>query len=548
MPPLLIIGIDAACFNVLDPYLERGQLPALASIAERGVRAILRSTVPPLTPAAWSTILTGVNPGKHGVIDFAQWDCASGQLVLTRGGSRLYPTVFELLSKRDRTTGLYNVPYTYPPPPINGFVVSGMDAPGFEGHVHPASEEAGLLAKFSTSALDPFPYRGGIDGYEVERVEAELDRKTDAFIYLCERYAPEAAFINYQQMDVIQHFFWRSRGAGAHVSPPVPDLFDHVLMHIDNAVARLLDIWGEGANVLVVSDHGAAPCDYCFDPSKFLAEQGFCVLGDAPRAQPSSAATRLWASLPSGLRNAVRRAVRHRPLGARLLGMLQRHKAPEDLDSVIWEQTRAFSSSRAVAVYVNERGRQPHGVVPPEQTDAVVAEVAEALLELRTPNANTPIFAPEGLFRRDEVYEGESLHCMPDLVGVPREDRVAVLPHGLRGKALAEVGECDVLWEAGHTLQGLFMAAGPDFRSGELPEASVCDIAPTVLYALDEAVPEYMDGAVLEAAFRPELLARRPVQYTEEPPELRGETGADGYTAAERERVEERLKSLGYMG
>jgi len=545
---LLIIGIDAACFDVLDPYLEGGRLPALAGIAERGVRAVLRSTVPPLTPAAWSTILTGVNPGKHGVIDFAQWDRASGQLVLTRGGSRLYPTVFELLSKRDRTTGLYNVPYTYPPPPINGFVVSGLDAPSWRGHVHPASEEKKMLAKFSVAALDPSLYIGNIDGYDVGRVDAEVHRKTDAFIYLCEKYTPDAAFISYQQLDVVQHFFWHSRSIRAKISRPTTELFDHVLAEIDSAVARLLGIWGEEANIFVLSDHGAAQCDYYFDPNRFLVERGLCVLEDAARTPRRRLVPRLWASLPARVRNAVRRAVGRRAVGVKLREALHGHGSHPTLDAIVWERTRAFSCGRAAVVHINQSGRDPHGIVPPQHVDGLLDEIADALLELRTPDTDSPVFGADGVFKREELYEGESLQRMPDLVAVPAQDRVAILPHDLPGHALAAPGYGEGLWEAGHTLQGLFMAAGPDFRSGELPEASVCDIAPTMLYALDEAVPEYMDGAVLEAAFRPELLARRPVQYSEEPPALRGETGADAYTAAERERVEERLKSLGYMG
>jgi predicted AlkP superfamily phosphohydrolase/phosphomutase len=72
MGPTLLIGLDGATFTILDPYAQRGVMPFLGELMERGTRASLRSVMPPLTPPAWTSLMTGKHPGQHGVFDFFQ--------------------------------------------------------------------------------------------------------------------------------------------------------------------------------------------------------------------------------------------------------------------------------------------------------------------------------------------------------------------------------------------------------------------------------------------------------------------------------------------
>ena len=71
-PALTVIGLDSATFDVVDPLVEGGDLPNLARLLERGASGVLRSTTHPLTPHAWSTMVTGVNAGRHGIWDFTE--------------------------------------------------------------------------------------------------------------------------------------------------------------------------------------------------------------------------------------------------------------------------------------------------------------------------------------------------------------------------------------------------------------------------------------------------------------------------------------------
>ncbi len=77
---VLIIGLDGVTWNVLTPLVNEGRLPNIKRAIENGAWGALQSTTPPITPAAWTTFLTGVQPGKHGIIDFERYDTATNKL------------------------------------------------------------------------------------------------------------------------------------------------------------------------------------------------------------------------------------------------------------------------------------------------------------------------------------------------------------------------------------------------------------------------------------------------------------------------------------
>src|SRR3954452_5126652 len=126
MAPTVLIGLDGATFSVLDPYMERGLMPALKSICDRGTRAVLRSIMPPLTPPAWTSLVTGKHPGEHGVFDFFQKE-ERGSIYFSFAGSQHVgtDTVWTLASDQDRRIISLNFPLMFPAPPVEGAVVPG---------------------------------------------------------------------------------------------------------------------------------------------------------------------------------------------------------------------------------------------------------------------------------------------------------------------------------------------------------------------------------------------------------------------------------------
>jgi predicted AlkP superfamily phosphohydrolase/phosphomutase len=125
----LVVGLDAACWAYVNPLLEAGRLPALQRLMSEGTSGTLHSTLPALTPTAWASIITGKNPGKHGVFDMLWRRPGAYDFQPTSGAVRVGTPFWKRLNERGIRVGLVSVPFTYPPEEIDGFVVCGFGAP-----------------------------------------------------------------------------------------------------------------------------------------------------------------------------------------------------------------------------------------------------------------------------------------------------------------------------------------------------------------------------------------------------------------------------------
>ena len=120
----LILGLDGATWDVAGPLMEQGRLPTLARLVAGGARAPLASTLPAMTLPAWSTMLTGCNPGKHGIFDFVRKVPGRWELGFTNSTHRQAPTLHRILSDRGGRVASIAVPTTWPPEPVDGVVIA----------------------------------------------------------------------------------------------------------------------------------------------------------------------------------------------------------------------------------------------------------------------------------------------------------------------------------------------------------------------------------------------------------------------------------------
>jgi predicted AlkP superfamily phosphohydrolase/phosphomutase len=150
-----VFGIDGATFDVIKPMAERGRLPHLGRLLREGSCGPLRSTIHPITPAAWSSFATGMNPGKHGVFDFSSPNRATYGVKLNNASDRRCESVWGLLSRQSKRVTVVNVPFTYPPEAVNGVLISGFDTPGADRSMsHPREAFDDLVAHFGSYTQD----------------------------------------------------------------------------------------------------------------------------------------------------------------------------------------------------------------------------------------------------------------------------------------------------------------------------------------------------------------------------------------------------------
>jgi len=127
--PVVFVGIDGASWEFLDPLIARGILPNLRRIKREGTHGTLRSIDCFVSPPAWATMLSGYLPEKTGVYSFGKWDPDGQEFASVNADDVEVPRVWEVASHGGRTVGIFNVPMSYPPQPVNGVIVSGMMTP-----------------------------------------------------------------------------------------------------------------------------------------------------------------------------------------------------------------------------------------------------------------------------------------------------------------------------------------------------------------------------------------------------------------------------------
>jgi len=139
---VFVVGLDGATFDLIRPWAAAGHLPSLARLMQEGVHGELMSTLPPVTSPAWPSFMTGMNPGKHGVFDFIRR--RPGGFDMVNASHIAAKTLWQLLSEAGRRVGVIAVPVTYPPCPVNGFMISDILSPRHAEIAYPP----GLLRRY----------------------------------------------------------------------------------------------------------------------------------------------------------------------------------------------------------------------------------------------------------------------------------------------------------------------------------------------------------------------------------------------------------------
>ncbi len=535
-----VIGLDAATLDVIYPLIDAGELPNLARILGDGARGTLRSTTHPLTPLAWTTMVTGVNAGRHGIWDFVERDESGHHVRLVNGSYRQAPAIWDLLSSVGRTVGVVNVPFTWPAPRVNGFSIAGMDASAREDAMtHPATLLATLEQRFGPLVHDhafPIDETGAV---EIERVRKVCDQRVEIVRWLSEEYRPELLFVVFMAADHIHHLCWPEWERDGTRS-----LVAAVYRLLDDAVGAIEQSTGPNRDLLIVSDHGGGSLDGVINLNAWLASEGYLsYIGGGSQLGRGDLARRtvdrifgLQRRLPRGARSALKR---------RLPGLRDTALRLREYTVVDWERTQAFSYGTFGNIVLNVRGRERHGVVAREDYEPLRQEIADKLSELKSP-AGDPIVA--SVHRREDLFYGDALERLPDLV--VEFDRYAWLGKGTLTRRADTIWdtidiapETDLAYVGSHRHEGVIALSGPSIRTDVDLKASIEDVAPTILYLLGESIPSDLDGRVLAEAIEEALLDDRPPEYAQ--PGTLEPVGATRYTDATD--VERRLRGLGYI-
>lgn len=551
---VLVIGLDGGTWELIEPWARQGLLPTFQHLMQEGAWGPLRSTIPPITAPAWTSFATGKNPGKHGLFDFLSRRPDSYRTRPFNASHRDGASLWGLLSRVGKRVGVINVPMTYPPEPVNGFLVAGMGTPAtVEDFCYPT----GLLQELRQTVPGYVVQHEGIfdprgrEPHMMQAVREMTAMRQQAVLHFLDHAEWDFFIAVFMATDLLQHYFWHFMDAthSCH-NPNAPPALKNAILDcyrlLDDCLREILGRVDDDTYVILMSDHGFGPQQKYLHVNTWLWQNGYLRFKRTPLIWIKETLFRLGFT-PLNVYEILRRLRQSATIAQNLRQRKEGVRAAINrvflsFNDVDWSRTQAYSVGNIGPIYVNLRGREPEGVAEPGQAyEHLLAELTDALFRLRDPGSGELIIGR--VYRREEVFQGPHLSKAPDLLVLPRDWKY--IGYGQlqfsSNHWLAASDRC-----GGHRMDGLLLIHGPGVRAGHsLVGAGLIDLAPTILALMDVLVPTDMDGQVLTDAFTQDVQATMRVGYQAPQPELAPK--AVDLATQEEDEILERLRGLGYV-
>ena len=513
-PRTVVIGIDGAHFELIEPWLEEGSLPNIARVIENGVSGDLESVLPPVTSPNWKAYSTGRNPGQFGIFWWENVDVEGRRVYYPSARKHQHPEFWEMIAER-KPVGVLGVPTTHPPKSVDSFLVSGAPDGEETGFAQPPEVESVLREELDYRVTKRHRMTNDMDATAEEILEL-IDLRFRAAERLLEDHEVSFLQITTFYINTLHHYCWDE------------DYTRRGWEIIDERIGEFLSY---DPNVVLMSDHGSNEIETVFNINTWLEREGYLRVDStvAGVLQRLGITTDFLSELTTrlGVKEAVKRFTPKRLINQLpdSSGELSHGAKGENVD---WERTEVLASGQG-PVYITV-----------DETSSRYEELrSELIRKLRnlTDHDGNPI--ADEVHRGEEVYSGEYLDEAPDLV-IDQAKSVHI-PGGV-GQESVFMDPEQGGWRAENKRHGLFAAVGPDFGDGQVEGLSILDLAPTLLHLHGGTVPSSLDGSVRRDVFAEgsEVRSREPEVHEE------SATGVIDSDSAEQE-LQSRLEDLGYM-
>lgn len=532
---VVIFGLDGATYTVLDDLMRRGLMPNFERFSREGVRASLRSTVPPLTPPAWTTLVTGRSPGAHGIFNFLQFESDnSPYLRIISSREVKCETLWSIVSRAGYRAGCFNFVAHSPAPKINGYVIPGwVPWRWVKKHSHPANLIDRLKSEIKdfdlqTMAMNFQEEEKAVAGNEMHDYEPWIDLhiRREQQWFNCMKHLLvsdpcDLTGIVFDGVDKLQHLVWQFLDPACEPKNPTPEFlrtrnrcWDYFRM-LDGFLGETMQIVGENGIVMIASDHGFTGTSEIVYINTWLEQQGYLFWKDDAAVENSDS----------------------QELGA---------AHPYHLTHLDMTRTRAFATSASSnGIHIPIAGiRGEHGLLPHEY-QAFRDELRDSLLtRCVDPATGDPLVTR--VWTREEAFPGPCMINGPDLtVSLRDHGFFSVLRSDTVLKPRSAVMGC-------HHPDGIFLARGAGIKADERIDAlNLADVAPTVLYALGMSIPSDFEGRIAADAFTAEKLRISPPSVeaatSNAPLADKNFASADFENDEDEAQVIMRLKALGYI-
>ena len=406
---LVILGLDGLPYSLAQTLCRTGRLQNLASLVFSSNSRAIRAELPELSPVNWASLITGRNPGGHGIFGFSRIDPATYSLSLTDSSALLAPSIFERLGEKGMISKVINLPGAYPAKPLNGMMVAGFVAHDLASAVYPPFLAPILAAQ--GYQLEADTTRGSSDpDYLLSQVRATLRARARALELFWPDLTWDLFMLVLTETDRLFHFFYP---AAANPEHALHEAFLEFFAEWDRLIGQILDRYESlpgPKRLVVLADHGFTQCRTEVDLNAWLISQGLLKL-------------KAWGA--------------------------------GEFDSQVMapHETAAFALDPG-RIYINIKERFARGVFHQYVAETLKAEIQEALLGLSF--EGEPVMA--AVHDSREIYSGPFVSKAPDLVCEARPgfsltgkfDRTGIF--GLYGRnGCHTAGDAFFYDSAGHT-------------------------------------------------------------------------------------------------
>ncbi len=535
---ILVLGLDGASFDIIEPMVRCGRLPNLARLMTEGSSGVLESTLPPVTIPAWVSMVTGKNPGKLGVFD-----------LLRREGYSVEPNgycyggnmpLWHILNAYGVRTGVMNLPGTYPPEEVNGFMVTGMMTPSKRSPFsYPSTLAADLDNTVSQYEIDVPQWQYFDEEHFIKDVYKVTEKRGRAAEHLIKSISCDFYMVVFTSGDRLQHVLWGDR-----------EVIEAYWEELDRVIGRILHLFGDDTLVLVVSDHGFGPLERTFYVNEWLRRRGYLrmkrIINEKIIVKLGRLLERLYRLLGEKRLLHPVTVFLNKVMGRdRIWKYAYSYLSDERLKGrVDWARTKAFSCVHTPHfghIYLNMKGGMRHGCVLEEEREGLRRAIIDELKSLTDPTTDERL--KMDVYTAEEAYSGSHLEEAPDIVFIV-DDGMCEVDAKVGDGNLFKPGSPLTGWTGTHKKYGVFIARGPGIKRGcRTEKAQIIDIAPTILRLFGIPPPGDMDGRVLEEIFTEdaEILEREKLI-----PSGERKAPSIGLDEEEKALIEDRLRRLGY--
>jgi predicted AlkP superfamily phosphohydrolase/phosphomutase len=346
-------------YGLMKTFAHDGTMPSFRALVDEGSLRRMASSIPEVSSVAWSSVITGVNPGEHGVFGFT--DIAPGTYRTTfPNSSHLKAKPFWEREGSGRSV-IINVPTTFPAREMNGVLIAGFVALDLKRATFPPSLVPTLEELDYRVDVDSQKARQSIDFF-LRDLDKTLQARIDVYRHLWHEEDWETFVLVFTGTDRLAHFLWDAyENEGHKYYEPFRDHF----RQIDEVIGEIAQQLKKDDTLIMLSDHGFERLKKNVYVNRLLQEGGFLSFkeGTSPGLKTMAAESTAFALDPG-------------------------------------------------RIYVHMKDKYPRGSVPPEEREAVVDDLIAFFDSLRVEEGRVI----KRVCRREELYSGSQFHRAPDLV------------------------------------------------------------------------------------------------------------------------------------